>query len=70
MDAFDLIQHGKITRYFRSTRKLNVPNLVSHITQRAEGKDLLFLENNDYIFMLGLLKEIAQSPLNSVYSMQ
>ena len=53
MDAFDLIQQGKITRYFRSTQKLNIPNLVSHITQRAAGKDLLFLEDNDYLFMLG-----------------
>ena len=59
MDPFDLIQQGKISRYFRSTRKLNTPTLVSHITQRAAGKDPLFIEDSDYLFMLGLLKEIA-----------
>ena len=59
MDPFDLIQQGKISRYFRATRKLNTPTLVSHITQRAAGKDPLFIEDSDYLFMLGLLKEIA-----------
>ena len=44
MDPIDLIQQSKITRYFRATRKLNAPNLISHITQRAAGQDLLFLE--------------------------
>lgn len=59
MDPFDLIQQGKISRFFRATRKLNTPTLVSHITQRAAGKDPLFIEDGDYLFMLGLLKEIA-----------
>lgn len=59
MDPLDLIQQGKISRFFRATRKLNTPTLVSHITQRAAGKDPLFIENGDYLFMLGLLKEIA-----------
>jgi putative transposase len=61
MDPLELIREGKIKRYFRATRKLNVPNLISHITQRAAGKELLFLEDGDYLFMLGLLKEIAQN---------
>jgi putative transposase len=59
MDPLDLIQQGKISRYFRSTRKLAVPTLVSHITQRAAGKDPLFIEDGDYLFLLGLLKEIS-----------
>ena len=59
MDPFDLIQQGKISRFLRATRKLNTPTLVSHITQRAAGKDPLFIEDGDYLFMLGLLKEIA-----------
>ena len=59
MDPLDLIRQGKISRYFRATRKLNTPTLVSHITQRAAGKDPLFIEDGDYLFMLGLLKEIA-----------
>lgn len=39
MDPLDLISQGKIKRYFRATRKLNAPNLVSHVTQRAAGKE-------------------------------
>jgi putative transposase len=46
-------------RFFRATRKLNIPDLVSHITQRGAGKEPLFLEEKDYLFMLWLLKEIA-----------
>lgn len=59
MDPLDLIAKGKIQRYFRSSRKLNVPNFVCHITQRAVAKELLFIEDSDYLFMIWLLKEIA-----------
>lgn len=68
MDPLDLIEQGKITRYFRATRKLNAPNLVSHITQRAAGKDSLFLEDSDYLFMLGLLKEVAYNYSLTIYA--
>jgi len=61
MDTTDLIRNGKIRRYFRATKKLNAPNLVSHITQRAAGKEPSFLEGSDYLTMLGLLKEIAEN---------
>lgn len=60
MDSIELIRKGKIKRYFRATRKFNAPNLVSHITQRAAGKEPLFLEDSDYLFMLSLLKEISR----------
>ncbi|MFW6147953.1 MAG: helix-turn-helix domain-containing protein [Thermodesulfobacteriota bacterium] len=59
MDILDLISQGGVHRYFRATRKLRTPNLVSHITQKAAGKEPLFLEDADYLFMLGLLKDIT-----------
>jgi len=68
MDAIELIRQGKINRYFRAKRKLNTPNLVSHITQRAAGKEVLFLEESDYLLMLGLLKETAKNYSLSVYA--
>jgi putative transposase len=68
MDPLDLIETGKISRFFRATRKLDSPGIVSHITQRAAGKELLFLENADYLFMLWLLKEIAQNYSLKIYS--
>ena len=60
MDPIELIREGKIQRYFRATRKLNVPNLVLHITQRAAGREPLFIEDDDYLAMLVLLKEVSE----------
>ena len=68
MDPFDLIRQGKIKRYFRATRKLNAPNVVSHITQRAAGKEPLFMENSDYLFMIGCLKRTANNYSLRVYA--
>ena len=68
MDPLELIRDGKITRYFRATRKLNAPNMVSHITQRAAGKEPLFLEDGDYLAMLGLIKEIANNCILRIYA--
>jgi putative transposase len=64
----DLIRAGRIRRFFRATQKLNVPNLVSHITQRAAGKGPLFLEDSDYLIMLGLMKEIAEKYSLEMYA--
>jgi putative transposase len=49
-----------VQRIFRARFKLDQPGLISHITQRAAGKELLFLENNDYLAMLGILKKSAK----------
>ncbi|MEA3429511.1 MAG: hypothetical protein U9Q84_09970 [Thermodesulfobacteriota bacterium] len=68
MNVLDLIRQGKIKRYFRATRKLNAPNVVSHITQRAAGKEPLFMENGDYLFMIGCLKKIADNYSLKVYA--
>jgi putative transposase len=43
-------------------------DMVSHITQRAAGKEPLFLENGDYLFMLALLKEIANNHTLRIYA--
>ena len=68
MDPLDLIETGKISRFFRATRKLNSPGIVSHITQRAAGKEPLFLEDGDYLFMLGLLKDITKKYSLDMYA--
>ncbi len=60
MKPSELIAQGKIKRYFRSRRKFSAPSLISHITQRASGKEPLFLEEADYLYMLKLLKETSQ----------
>jgi putative transposase len=68
MDPIDLIKTGRIKRYFRATKKLNVPELVFHITQRAAGKEPLFVEESDYLFMLWLMKEISASHSLRIYA--
>jgi len=68
MDPIDLIKTGRIKRYFRATKKLNVPKLVFHITQRAAGKEPLFVEDSDYLFMLWLMKEICASHSLRMYA--
>jgi len=64
----DSIGQGKIKRHFRAKRKLKTPDIVSHITQRAAGKEPLFLEDKDYRYMLWLLKEVARKYSLTLYA--
>ena len=59
MDVIDLIRQGKVKRYFRSRNKLSYPGAINHITQHAPGKEILFAEDSDYLFMLHLMKTAA-----------
>ena len=63
-----MIRQGKVKRIFRAKRKLTLPNLVSHITQRAAGKDPLFIEDSDYLFMLASLKDVSKKRSLEVYA--
>lgn len=68
MDPLDLIREGKVKRFFRATRKVTAPMVISHLTQRAAGKEPLFVEDDDYLFMLASLKKISQEKGLSVYA--
>jgi putative transposase len=68
MDPINIIAQGKVKRFFRARRKLIHPHIVSHITQRAAGKEPSFLENDDYLHILGLLKEISAKHALTVLS--
>ncbi|MBU2572693.1 MAG: transposase [Elusimicrobia bacterium] len=68
MDILKLIQEGKIKRVFRAKGKIAYPGACCHVTQRAPGREMLFLENSDYLFMLKLLKEKSKRFLFDVYS--
>jgi len=48
-------------RVFRSREKIQAAGYVSHITQRAAGREPLFLERHDYLDMLALLKDVAHN---------
>ena len=60
MDHFEPGITGNVQRIFRARYKLDEPGLISHITQRAAGKDPLFLDDRDYLTMLGLLRESSE----------
>lgn len=60
-DILDLIEEGKIKRYFRARNKYSFEGATSHITQRAPGKEPLFVEESDYLYMLHLMKEISKA---------
>ncbi len=68
MDIYKLIEEGKIKRFLRARNKLNFPGLVSHITQHASGRDPLFIEDGDYLYMLKLLKETALKYKLSIFA--
>ncbi|MDP2921784.1 MAG: transposase [Candidatus Omnitrophota bacterium] len=56
-DVIDLIEQGKVKRYFRARSKSCFDGAISHITQHASGTEPLFLEESDYIYMIHLMKE-------------
>ena len=58
--GFDPIYTRNVQRVFRARHKVDEPGLISHITQRAAGREPLFLEDGDYLTMLALLKESAE----------
>ncbi len=60
---------GNEQRVFRARYKILEPGVVSHITQRAAGKEPLFIEDDDYLLMLGLLKESSEKFQLRYYSL-
>ncbi len=57
MDIIDLIENKKIERYFSVKHKLIFADNFYHVTQRAPGTEKLFIEDDDYLYFLHLLKE-------------
>ena len=60
MDIFELASQGKITRIFLTRNKVIPEGSIAHIVQRAPGRERLYLEDNDYIYFIHLLKEISK----------
>jgi putative transposase len=62
------IEASGVKRFFRARRKLNSPDMISHITQRAAGVDRLFHENDDYLEFLGRMKKVSETYLLEIIS--
>ncbi len=61
MNLKDTLESGRVKRFFRARQKMNAPGVISHITQRASGAELLFHEEDDYLEILARLKEICRT---------
>lgn len=68
MDILALAEEGKIRRIFRARNKICYPQACCHITQRAPGRELLFVEESDYLYMLHLLKVKAKKFDFTIYA--
>ena len=48
------------SRVFMSNRKIILEDGIYHITQRAPGRELVFLENADYLTFISILKQVSK----------
>jgi len=60
MSPIDALESGRVKRFFSARQKMNAPGVISHITQRASGAELLFREKDDCLEMLARMKQICQ----------
>jgi putative transposase len=60
MALIDSFEEGRLVRLFQYKNRLISENEIYHITQRAPGNELLFLEEGDFLYFLHLLKETTR----------
>lgn len=68
MDIANLLEEKRLKRFFSVKHKLIVENGLYHVTQRAPGREILFLEEADYLYFLHLLKETSKKFNVDVYA--
>jgi len=56
MDILDKIKSKEIKGYLTLRNRIIFEGAIYHITQRAPGKELVFIEDNDYLKFLSVLK--------------
>ena len=61
MAPIDALESGRVKRLFRARQKINIPGVMSHITQRASGAERSFHEDDDFLEMLARLKHVSQT---------
>lgn len=57
MDIIEKIQKGQVKGYLTTRKRIIFEEGIYHITQRAPGREVLFLEKPDYLYFLKLLKQ-------------
>lgn len=64
----DLIEQRRLVRLLQYRNRIVRENEIYHITQRAPGKEKLFLEESDYLYFLYILKDTSISYKLQVFS--
>jgi len=59
-DILNKLREKKLKGYLTIRQRIIYPNAIYHITQRAPGKDVLFLENSDYLRFLFFLNNVSK----------
>ncbi len=60
MDIIENLDGKKIKGYLTTKQRIIFEGGTYHIIQRAPGKEILFVEDRDYLYFLRLLKEIVE----------
>ena len=60
MDIIDRIEEGKIKGYLTTNKRIIFEGAIYHVTQRAPGKEIVFVEESDYLYFLKLAKETVK----------
>jgi len=60
VDIYEKIKNKQIKRYLTTRERIVFPGAVYHITQRAPGRELVFIEKSDYLAFLSILKKTVK----------
>lgn len=60
MDIIDKIKNKEIKGYLTIKNRIIFEGATYHITQRAPGKEIVFVENSDYLKFLSILKKTTE----------
>ncbi len=59
MDILEKLQDGNLKGYLTTNDRIIFEGGVYHITQRAPGREVLFVEDGDYLYFIKLLKKVV-----------
>lgn len=60
MDVIEKIKKGKLKGYLTVNKRIIFEEAIYHITQRAPGREILFINDADNLYFLKLLKETVK----------
>jgi len=60
VDILEKIKNKEIKGYLTTRKRIVYPGAIYHITQRAPGRELVFVEDGDYLKFLSILKETVK----------